>query len=121
VVREAHTKEALGSSEKRTRHAFDPLVISDLVRKLMVFSNQCVTAVLGVFHVFAAVYLRRIEHKFDNAWKIGASTINACVFAYRSAGGKDQPLLACRLQEKERKPPLFVACYENINICGEDG
>jgi hypothetical protein len=42
--------------------AFDPLVIRDLVRKLMVFSNQCVTAVLGVltgklvFHVFAAAF-----------------------------------------------------------------
>src|ERR1700692_2376834 len=39
-----------------TRNAFDPLVISDLVRKLTVFSNQRFTAVLGVFHVFAAAF-----------------------------------------------------------------
>ena len=65
VVREAHTKEPLGSSEKSKYYEYyvdesdlrsKPLVISDLVRKLMVFSNQCVTAVLGVFHVFAAAF-----------------------------------------------------------------
>jgi len=57
-VREAHTKEPLGTVKQSKYYeyyvdesdiAFDPLVIFDLVRKLILFSKQCVTAVLAAF------------------------------------------------------------------------